>query len=122
MAFVEDKVTADDYGLPLTYVVHSQKQHSGHNPDVWILHQSNVHGIVVAESLLSEDASDQYPKIDGAVAEHFIPEVTVVEDDFTEVKVRSSKRRLVTRFSDVCNKLMALFSCALHNEVGMESM
>ena len=33
-AFVEDKVTADDYGLPLTYVVHSQKQHSGHNPDV----------------------------------------------------------------------------------------
>ena len=39
--------------------------------------------------VLSEDAIDQYPKIDDDVAEHFIPEVTLLEEDFIEVKDKS---------------------------------
>ena len=78
-----------------TYLVHRRKRDSLDNPeDRWFLHQSNAHGIVVAANGVYEDAIDHYPKIDGFVAEHFIPEVTVVEEDFTAVNVASSKRKL----------------------------
>ena len=77
-----------------TYLVHTQKKDITRDPDLWFQHQSNVHGIVVAANVLSEDAIDQYPKMVDSVVEHFIPDLTVVEEDFTEVKDKSSKRRL----------------------------
>ena len=77
-----------------TYLVHRRKRDILDNPEFWFLRQSNVHGIVVAANVVYEDAIDHYPKIDGFVAEHFIPEVTVVEEDFTAINVESSKRRL----------------------------
>ena len=77
-----------------TYLIHSHKENSRENPDLWFMHQSNVHGVVVASTILSAQESEQYPKFVGDVAEYFLPGVAVVEKDFTQVNVRSTKKRL----------------------------
>ena len=77
-----------------TYLIHSHKENSTENPDLWFMHQSNVHGVVVASTILSAQECEQYPKFVGDVAEYFLPGVAVVEDDFTEVNVKSTKKRL----------------------------
>ena len=72
-----------------TYLIHSHKENSTENPDLWFMHQSNVHGVVVASTILSAQESEQYPKFVGDVAEYFLPGVAVVENVFPWPRILS---------------------------------
>ena len=77
-----------------TYLVHSGKQDSRTDPELFFRHQSNVHGIVVASTVLSEQENEKYVKMVGNVAECFLPDIIIVEDDFIDVNVKLTKRKL----------------------------
>ena len=90
-----------------TYLVHTQKRYKGIEPERWWSYQSNVHGVVIASNVLSQESIREYPKISGPIVEHFIPELAVKQTDFLEAKYTD----LLTYSGDK----KKIFFSALHN-------
>ena len=50
----------------------------------WWQMQSNVHGVVIAAIVLAPDVLSSYPKVSGAIAQNFIPDLIVAETNFRQ--------------------------------------
>ena len=70
------------------YLIHSQKSYSGTASERWWSLQSNVHGVVIAANVVTEDSIRAYPKSLGPIIEHFIPDVAIAETDFEEAEYK----------------------------------